>query len=161
MSKLEKMIIPINRIGIKQIDISSESGFVDSFTEDPDNPTGERELMLMYDERLRNDQVAERAGRLDSSPCLKRKYIKIIKNIPYCIYVFYIRPEINLSYNGILKLSAEQKLKILKFWKYPSDLMKSFVGDSTLVVEYSHEMPLADYFPEEYQYGFETKKGGT
>ena len=96
MSKLEKIIIPLSGIGLTNIDLTPAAGFIDSYTVDPDNPSGEKELFLVYDDRVRNDYVTKRAVHLDSSKYLKRKYIKLVDHIPYYVYVFYIKPEINL-----------------------------------------------------------------
>ena len=150
MSKLEKIIIPMVDGKIEPIDLTSAAGFIDSYTVDPDKPSGEKELFLVYDDRIRNDYVTKRAVRFDSSKALKRKYIKLVNHVPYYVYVFYIKPSIKLSTDGILHLTGDQKVSVLQFWGFPNDLVKCLVGDSTLLLEYSHEMPLADYYPDEY-----------
>lgn len=55
MSTFEKTIIPMIDENIKLIDLTSAAGFIDSFTLDPDNPSGEKELFLVYDDSKRND----------------------------------------------------------------------------------------------------------
>ena len=149
MSKFEKLVIPFIEGEINQIDLTLAAGFIDSYTSDPDRPSGEKELFLVYDDRVRNDNVTKRAYHLDSSRSLKRKYIKIVNNIPYYIYVFTIKPRI-LSDSGIVHLTGEDKISVLQFWNFPKDLINELVGDSAILTEFSHEMPLQDYYPDHY-----------
>lgn len=161
MSRLEKMIIPLLESEATSIDFTPAAGFIDSYTSDPDNPSGEKELFLVYDDRVRNESVTQRAIHLDSSRALKRKYVKLINNIPYYVYVFYIGREVKLSDNGIINLTSEQKISVLQFWNFPKDLLTLLVGDSSYLEEYSHPMPLADYYPDEYgEEGLEIPKKG-
>lgn len=161
MSRLEKLIIPLLDSNITSMDVTSAAGFIDSYTFDPDRPSGEKEIFLVYDDRVRNDTVTQRAIRLDSSKSLKRKYVKLVNNIPYYVYVFWITPGIKVSDKGIINLSSEQKISVLQFWNFQKDLLDYLVGDSSYVEEYTHQMPLADYYPEEYeQFGLNVPKKG-
>ena len=150
MSKLEKIIIPLSGIGLTNIDLTPAAGFIDSYTVDPDHPSGEKELFLVYDDRVRNDYVTKRAVHLDSSKYLKRKYVKLVDHVPYYVYVFHIKPEIKLSTNGIIQLTAEEKISVLQFWGFPTELVNLLVSSSSIMADYSHQMPLADYYPDEY-----------
>lgn len=161
MSKLEKLIIPLVDSNITPIDLSGACGFIDSYTSDPDNPTGEKLIYLVYDDKIRNDYVTQRAGRFESAKTLKRKYIKLVDNKPYMIYVFWLKPDIKVSEKGIITLTSSQKVSVLQFWGFPDELVKLLIEDSSIAGEYTHEMPLADYYPEFYvEKGFTiTKKG--
>jgi hypothetical protein len=149
MSKFEKLAIPFIQGNIKSSDFLPNTGFIDSYTFDPDKPSGEKELFLVYDDRVRNDYVTKRAYDLDSSRSLKRKYVKIVKGVPYYVYVFTIKP--GIFKNGIVHLSAEDKISVLQFWNFPKDLTKELVEDSAILTEYFHEMPLQDYRPDFYE----------
>ncbi len=83
MSTFEKLAIPFIEGDVRNTDFSPAAGFIDSYTFDPDRPSGEKELFLVYDDRIRNDSVTERAIHLDESRSLKRKYVKMVKGIPY------------------------------------------------------------------------------
>lgn len=148
MSKFEKLTIPFIQGKINSSDFLPVTGFIDSYTFDPDKPTGDKELFLVYDDRVRNDSVTLRASHLDGSRSLKRKYVKIVNGIPYYVYVFAIKP--GIFKNGIIHLTAEEKLSVLQFWNFPLDLLNELVGDSAILAEYSHEMPLQDYYPDVY-----------
>ena len=149
MSIFEKLTIPFIDGGVNSIDFTAAAGFIDSYTFDPDKPTGDMELYLVYDDRIRNDHVTNRAVHLDSSRSLKRKYVKLVKGVPYYVYVFTIKPGI-AKQNGIVHLTGEQKISVLQFWNFPKDLIDTLVGDSSIVTQYSHDMPLQDYYPDSY-----------
>lgn len=143
------------------MDLTSAAGFIDSYTYDPDKPSGEKVLFLVYDDRVRNDYVTQRAKRFDSSSTLKRKYIKLVNHVPYYIYVFWIKPTIKISEKGTFDLTSHQKISVLQFWGFPDDLVELLVEDSTILGEYKHDIPLADYYPDEYvEEGFSIEKKG-
>ena len=158
MSTFEKLTIPFIEGEINSMDFTSIAGFVDSYTSDPDHPNGENELFLVYDDRVRNDYVTRRAKHLDSSRSLKRKYVKIVKGIPYCVYVFIVKP--GIFKNNLVHLSGEDKILVLQFWNFPKDLIGILVEDSTILVDVSHQMPLQDYYSDVYEEeGLTIKKG--
>lgn len=148
MSTFEKLMIPFIEGNVNNTDFSPAAGFIDSYTFDPDKPSGEKELFLVYDDRLRNNSVTERAVHLDKSRSLKRKYVKMVNGIPYYIYVFMIKP--GIFKNGVVHLSAEEKISVLQFWNFPKQLISELVGDSAILVESHHKMPLQDYYPDFY-----------
>jgi hypothetical protein len=150
MSRLEKLIIPLLDGNITPMDLTAAAGFIDSYTYDPDRPSGEKVLFLVYDDRIRNDYVTDRARRFDSMSILKRKYVKIVDHIPYYVYVFWIKPSIKISEKGSITLTGHQKISVLQFWGFPDDLVDLLVDSSSIVGEYIHEMPLEDYYPDEY-----------
>lgn len=160
MSTFEKLVIPFIDGDISTIDMSPASGFIDSYTSDPDKPSGDKEIFLVYDDRIRNDYVTKRAICFDKSKSLKRKYVKVVNNIPYYVYVFCIKPGLKVSTNGIVTLSSEEKVSVLQFWNFPTDLVKLLVSDSSIATKFTHEMPLADY-PEDINNGFIIKKEET
>ena len=149
MSTFEKIVIPFIDGDITTMDFTAAAGFIDSYTSDPDRPNGEKEIYLVYDDRLRNDYVTSRAVRFDKSRSLKRKYVKTVHNKPYYVYVFCIKPGLKVSTDGIVHLTGEDKISVLQFWDFPKDLVKTLVDDSSIATTYVHEMPLADYYPDE------------
>lgn len=149
MSTFEKLTIPFIDGKVSSIDFTAAAGFIDSYTFDPDRPSGDMLLYLVYDDRIRNEHVTNRAVHLDSSRSLKHKYVKLVKCVPYYIYVFIIKPGI-AKQNGIVHLTGEQKISVLQFWNFPKDLVDILVGDSSILTTYSHEMPLQDYYPDSY-----------
>ena len=144
MSKFEKILIPLIDNKIQTIDLTTASGFIDSYTSDPDHPNGDKELYLVYDDRIRNKYVTDRCMRFDSSRMLKRKYVKIVKNIPYYIYVFWVGKDLEKSYGNVMNLTSRQKLSVLQFWGFPDDLVDDFIPAGSMLVKFEHEMPLED-----------------
>lgn len=157
MSTFEKLVIPFIDGNISTIDISTASGFIDSYTSDPDKPSGEKEIFLVYDDRVRNEHVTKRAVNFDKSKSLKRKYVKVVNNIPYYVYVFCIKPGLKVSTDGIVTLTGEEKISVLQFWNFPKDLVGLLVGNSSIATKFTHKMPLADY-PEDIDEGLTIKK---
>lgn len=157
MSTFEKIVIPFIDGNISTIDISTASGFIDSYTSDPDKPSGEKEIFLVYDDRVRNEHVTKRAVNFDKSKSLKRKYVKVVNNIPYYVYVFCIKPGLKVSTDGIVTLTSEEKISVLQFWNFPKDLVGLLVGNSSIATKFTHKMPLADY-PEDIDEGLTIKK---
>jgi hypothetical protein len=149
MSTFEKLTIPFIDGAVNSMDFTAAAGFIDSYTFDPDRPSGDMVLYLVYDDRVRNDYVTNRAVHLDSSRSLKYKYVKLVKGVPYYVYVFIIKPGI-AKQNGIIRLTGEEKVSVLQFWNFPKDLIDLLVGDSSILTEYSHDMPLQDYYPDKY-----------
>ena len=148
MTDFEKIIIPLVDDNIKSIDLTSVAGFIDSFTSDPDNPSGEKELFLVYNDRIRNNYTIDRARRFENSPYIKRKYVKYVNGIPYYVYSFWIKPDIKKLYNGIVCLSTVQKSKILQFWSLFNSIVDKVMANSVLVTDVGHPMPLSDYREE-------------
>jgi hypothetical protein len=149
MSTFEKLIIPFIDGEVNSIDFTAAAGFIDSYTFDPDRPSGDMLLYLVYDDRIRNDYVTNRAIHLDSSSSLKQKYVKLVKGVPYYVYVFIIKPGI-VKNTDIVHLTGEQKISVLQFWNFSKDLVDVLVGDSAILAKSSHPMPLQDYYPDSY-----------
>lgn len=159
MSKFEKTIIPLIDEEIKTIDLTSAAGFIDSYTYDPDRPSGEKELYLAYDDSKRNDYTIDRARRFAMSKNLKRTYVKYVNNTPYLIYSFWVRPEVKKLYNGILSLSTSQKFSIMKFWGPFDKDVDSVVSSSNLTVITTHAMPIEDFVEDDL--GITIEKGSS
>lgn len=145
MTLFEKIIIPLIDDNIKPGDLTCTTGFVDSYTVDPDNPSGNAELFLMYDLRVENEHTIQRARRFSVSPKLKKTYVKYIDDIPYLIYSFWVNQDVKKLYNGVIFLSAEQKARIIQFWGVFSPEAVTTLSNSVLTVVVNHEMPLEDY----------------
>ena len=157
MSKLEKILIPFIIDDIKPVDLTLSAGFIDSFTYDPDHPTGENEFFLVYDDTVRNKFVQERALRLESSKNLKRRYVKIVNNKPYYIYSFWVPPTCKSFYKGKVSLTTSNKLLLLHFWGEFDSLIEDIMNKSTIKVDVNHNIPLETY-PEDLN-GITIQKG--
>lgn len=162
MSVFEKTIIPLIDENIRTIDLTSAAGFVDSFTLDPDKPSGEKELFLVYDDSKRNDFTKDRAIRFSKSMRIKRTYIKYVNTKPYLVYSFWVDPEVKKLYSGILTLNTVQKSKILQFWGPLDTTVDKVLTNPILTTEVSHTMPLADYRESPFEKaGFTVTNKGT
>lgn len=160
MSKFEKIIIPLVDENIRSIDLTDAAGFVDSYTYDPDNPSGEKELFLVYDDSKRNSYTQDRAIRFEKSKHIRRRYIKYVNGVPYYVYCFWIRPEVKKFYNGVITLSTEQKFSILQFWSVFNDIVDFVMSNSVLSLDVAHNMPLEDYRNNFADEGFTIYKKG-
>jgi len=162
MSVFEKIIIPLIDNSIRLIDLTSAAGFIDSFTLDPDRPSGESELFLVYDDSKRNKYTIDRAIRFSKSTKIKRTYIKYVNNVPYLIYSFWVNPEVKKLYNGVLTLNTVQKSRILQFWGPFDSTVDTVLTNSVLTTDIGHTMPLEDYRDEPFDYdGLMIKTKGT
>lgn len=162
MSNIEKVIIPLVDENIRTIDLTSAAGFIDSFTSDPDKPSGEKELFLVYDDSKRNDFTKDRAIRFSKSMKIKRMYIKYVNTRPYLVYSFWVDPEVKKLYSGILTLNTVQKSKILQFWGPLDTTVDKVLSNPVLTMEVNHSMPLADYRESPFtKTGFTVNNKGT
>ena len=160
MTIFEKIIIPLVDECIMSIDLTDAAGFIDSYTEDPDKPSGEKELFLVYDDSKRNNFTEDRARRFAKSPMVKKTYIKYVNGVPYLVYSFWIKPEVKKLYNGILTLSTEQKSKILQFWTILDSIVDTVMTNPVLSLSVGHSMPLEDYREDMFADSYlEIKKG--
>ena len=146
MRIFEKIIIPLVVNNITTIDLTGAAGFVDSYTEDPDKPSADSELFLMYEMNTHNEFTESRAIRLSQHPYLKRDYVKYIEGIPYHIYSFYIPNQICKFYKyGSVRLTMKQKFDILSFWGTSNDTFNKILNEGSIPLDIEHKMPLADY----------------
>jgi len=150
MSTFEKIVIPFMDCSMTTIDFTAAAGFIDSYTSDPDKPDGENNIYLVYDDTIRNDYVTSRVNRFNKSKLLKRKYVKMVNNTPYYIYVFCVKPGLKASTNGIIHLTKDEKVTVLQFWNFSNDMVNVLMSDSSIATKYTHEMPLEDYYPDNY-----------
>ena len=147
MSLFEKIIIPLIDDNLSLGDVSIQSGFVHSYTSDPDHPSGENAIYLTYDDSLRTDETKRCALRLENLKTIKHQYVKISDNKPLMVYKFYIKPELKKLFNGIIELTPEQFVRIFDFWGYNSDVAEYICSNKRKAVEVKHDMPLEDFVP--------------
>lgn len=146
MSTFEKIIVPIMSDMFKPTDFTESCGFIDCYTSDPDRPTDANEFFIVYDDRIRNEFSIERARRFDKSPLLKHTYIKYVDGKAYLIYSFWVKPNIGKLYRGVQNITAEQKVNVINFWgPFDRQFSEFLVGNSTIGVDWKHDMPIADY----------------
>lgn len=147
MSLFDKIIISLIEPNLKSIDFTSLTGFIGCYTSDPDKPTDDKQFLIAFDNRIRNEYTKDLAIRLSKSMNVKNTYIKIIDTKPYCVYSFYVNPEVKQYYNTTVNMPIKHKMKFIKFW---SDL-DSFVEQicSTVAIQLNHDekLPLEDYRP--------------
>ena len=152
MSVFEKIVLPFIDDKIQSIDLTKAAGFVDSYTKDDDRPSAENEFFLVYDADLHNEYTEDRARRFSTSPNLKRTYIKYVNNKPLKIYSFWVNPTISKSYNGIISLSREQKIKVLQFWGFFDSEINTIVDNSVIHTKVEHSIPLEDFVEDFFDY---------
>lgn len=134
----------------KTIDFTEACGFIDCYTTDPDRPSASNEFFIVYDDTIRNEFSIERARRFDKSPFLKRTYIKYVKGRPYLVYSFWVKPEIGKLYKGVQNITSEQKVNVINFWgPFDREFSGFLAGNSTIGVDWKHDMPIADYIPRD------------
>ena len=148
MSTFEKLIIPFIVDTITPGDLTKASGFIDSYTSDPDNPTGDCEYFLVYDDSVRNEYSQQRALRLEACKNLKRTYVKTVNKKPYFVYSFWVPYPINKFYNGTVALSPHQKEKLLRFWGYANDVVERAISSKFIIADTKHDMPLHECFTD-------------
>ncbi len=145
MTNFEKIVVPLIDENIRSIDLTSAAGFIDSYTYDPDNPTGSYEFYLVYDDSVRNEFSKDRAIRFEKSKNIKKIYIKYVNGKPCCIYSFWVRPEVKKLYNGIITLTTAQKLSVLQFWTVLDSVANLIMSNQVVTLDVTHDMPLEDY----------------
>lgn len=160
MSKFEKIIVSLIDENIKAIDLTSTAGFIDSFTNDPDKPTSEKEFFLVYDDRVRNDYSKDRAIRFSKSTKIKRTYIKYVNSIPYLVYSFWVNKDIQKHYSGVISLSTKEKIKLLQFWSPFDSIVDTVMSNSCLTTKVTHNIPLSDFNGDLDICGFNIQKKG-
>ena len=150
MSTFEKIIVPLMSDDFKTTDFTEECGFVDCYTYDPDKPTASNEFFIVYDDKVRSKLSIERARRFDKCPLLKRTYIKYVDGNPRLVYSFWVKPVIGKLYKGIQNITASQKVNVMNFWgSFDEQFSEFLVGNSTIGVDWKHDMPIADYIPSD------------
>lgn len=145
MSMFEKIIIPLIDENLTFGDISIQSGFIDSYTNDPDKPCGDNVLYLTYDDSIRTDETKKSASRIEKLPTVKNSYVKIVNNKPIMVYKFFIRSELKKLFKGIVELTPEQTVRIFDFWGYNSDVATYICSNKRKTLNVKHNMPLEDY----------------
>lgn len=128
-------------------DIAPQSGFMNSYTIDPDKPCGDNVIYLTYDDSIRTEQTKKCASRLEELKTIKHRYIKMIDNKPVMVYKFYIKPELKKLFKGNVELTPEQIVRIFDFWGYNSDVALYICSNKRKSLTVSHDMPLEDYIP--------------
>lgn len=145
MSLFDKILIPLIEPLLKPIDFSAVTGFISCFTEDPDKPNSDKEFFIAFDNNKRNKYVEDLSKRLSTSVNVKRQYIKLVNNKPYCIYSFFVKPELKKYFNGVLSIKTEHKNKIANFWSTLDNDVNTIFQNSIITVNGVEKMPLADY----------------
>lgn len=144
MARFEKIIVPLLSNSIKPEDFTESSGFIETYTSDPDRPCGDNEFFILFDDNIRSEQSIDRARRYNTCRYLKRTYTKYISGNPYIVYSFWIDHTIKHLYKGTFTLDANQKLQIAQFWG-DSDITQDILTNTIIQSCIEHPMPLADY----------------
>ena len=148
MTNFEKIIIPLLDSNIETIDLNEESGFVDSYTYDPDSPHETHCLFLMYDMDVNNEHSVKRYNKFDYNRSIKGRYVKIINKKHYLVYKFWLNPTIRKFYDyPVISLNKDQKLKVLQFYGADDPIIDIILSNESLINVIKHETPLNDYIP--------------
>lgn len=154
MSDFEKIMISVveNKL-FKPIDFTNLTGYVGSYTWDPDHPaTGE--FYIMFDDTIRNDYSKDLATRLSKSTNVKREYVKIIDNKPYYVYCFWInRKLMDEIHQGVIKLTNEMKQNCIQFWSFLDSISIAIMNGHDSFVAEQKDLPCEDYNTSEYKRG--------
>jgi hypothetical protein len=145
MSIFEQIIIPFIDDTIQLSDLTKEAGFIDSFTYDIDHPTDKYVFYLVYDDRVRTPESIERARRFDKSKRVRYKYVKIVDNVPWYVYQFWVGPEAKTMYKDSLHLTYEQKLHIVQWWGSDKVISRRVLMEPSFVFDCTRSMPPEDY----------------
>ena len=157
MTLFEQIIIPLLDHSLEFGDIAPLSGFVDSYTNDPDRPCADKSIYLVYDDSIRTENTMRTASRLEKLSTIKYTYIKMVDGKPLRIHKFYVNPEAAKLFDGIIELTPEQVCRIISFWGYTSSIAEFVCKNAFKSVSTDHNMPLEDYVTED----IPTKKGVT
>lgn len=145
-------ILPLLDSNITLDDISSNSGFINAYTEDINRPYLEDKVFLLYDSKA---NTVESMNRFRKFKCLDTlyniKYIQINKH-PYTVYCFN-----NLSYkkdiNSLISIgktsTIDASTEILNFWKnvpVPELTSRLFYRNYRLGESIRAVLPEEDYY---------------
>lgn len=147
MSMFEKIVIPLIDEDLSLGDVYPQSGFIDSYTEDPDRPCGENVIYLTYDDSKRTEETKRCALRLENLSSFRNRYVKIIHNKPVMVYKMYVKSELKSLFSGNIQLTPEQIVRIFDFWGYNSDVALYICSNKHKSLTVKNEMPLEDYVP--------------
>lgn len=153
MTLYEKTLLPlILGNDIKKEDLTEESGFVDTYTEDLDYyPSIYPGFYIMVNDTIRTNKSIEFARKLSKSINLHSEYCKIIDGVPYRIYDFYVPFTLKKMESGLLMPTYEQRTKIIDFWGFMEDISCLLISNYSVMVETNDAIPLED----EMTYAFE------
>lgn len=153
MTLYEKTLLPlILGNDIRREDLSEESGFVDTYTEDLDYDDGVYpRFYIMVNDTIRTNKSIEFARKLSKSVNLHSEYCKIIDGVPYRIYDFYVPFTLKKMENGLITPTYEQRTKIIDFWGFMEDISCLLISNYSVMVETDNAIPLED----EMTYAFE------
>ena len=149
MSLFEKILVPFLAPELNNLYFTDAVGFKDCYTNDLDNLSTDKEFFMMFDNRVYNEYTVKLARKLNESVNVKKCYVKIIDNIPYTVYSFFVIPEVKQFYKGLITLTLKQKQKYIDFWGEFDKDAETISKNSTLVLNVNHDMPLSDYIPPE------------
>jgi len=152
MSDLAKIILPFLSDCLVKEDCSTESGFVNLYINDTDNPTFDNEIYLMYDDSIRTEQSIKTARKLSS--LIEVKFVKnrTINNKHYIIYQFYTNRNLRKFTAPYLNLNAKEKITIIKFWNDYDTVFEELLSKSILGFDGHDSIPPADYNGSYYEY---------
>jgi hypothetical protein len=117
MSIFDKILIFLFDCGLDCKDFSKESGFIDSYTVDPDFPCGNHVLYLAYDSNVYTEQSIITHRKFSTNPYVITTYTKIVDKTPYCIYKLYIPATLFKRVELGIYVDDDLKSELLKFWK--------------------------------------------
>lgn len=145
MSRFDKILVALIDTNSKNIDFTDITGFLGCYTQDPDHPNYTDEFFMLFDENIHNDYTEEMHSRLQQSKMLKRWYTKRINNIPYCVYSFWLSPEVRKMFKDkVVYLNFDQKQIVQNYWsKFDKDVED--IVNSVLITVPIEDMPLEDY----------------
>lgn len=147
MSIFDKILILLFDCGLDCKDFSKESGFIDSYTVDPDFPCGTHPFYLTYNSSIYTEQSIITHRKLSTNPYVVKTYTKIVDKIPYCVYKLYIPKTLFKKIELGIYVDDDLKSKLLDFWKDDADIKHFAFNEHVAHSDWFNLMPEATDIP--------------
>lgn len=147
MSLQAKMILPFLDNDITKEDVSSDSGFVNMYMYNKNNPELDEHVFLLYEGTNLTEKNADVFSRFNDMKGLYSFKNVRINDHSYRLYTFSLTsPMLKLLFNkGIPPMHLEDRVKILKFWNVSDEeINKCVLGNRAINVDKT-SVPEYDY----------------
>ena len=119
LNDVSTYILPLVDDSITLDDVSTNSGFINAYTEDINRPYLEDKVFLLYDSKVNTVESMNRFRKFrDLDTLYNMKYIQINKH-PYTVYCFS-NPTNKKDISSLIsigkKIKTNESFKLIKFW---------------------------------------------
>lgn len=143
MTIFEKTILPLI-LNITPDDIKCNSGFIDTYTYDPDRPYDYRAFYIVIDDSIRSEESISLARKLHTETSFAGTYVKYISGNPYVIYRFVLPANFCKKKDNWIELSPEDKCKVITTYGIMDEVSKVLLASPYILVNDTHSLPLED-----------------